>query len=92
MYKCSDCGAVFFKHDACPYCGGISIAAMKCQGCDEYISVEDDYSFCSDCVNNILSRFAIVMQNNFREDEYDVIINHLEDVVPYKREDQYERE
>lgn len=102
MYKCDDCGEVFSKYkkftidskenssivhyDGCPLCGGSFTTAMKCQGCDEYISIEDDYPFCIDCINNILSKFAIIMQENFREDEYDVIINHLDDVVPYKGE------
>lgn len=86
MYKCDDCGEVFSKHNVCPYCGGKYTTAMKCQGCDSYISIEDNYPFCTDCINNILSKFATIMQENFREDEYDMIINHLDDVVPYKGE------
>jgi rubredoxin len=80
-------GGSFIEHyTGCPFCGGSFTTAMKCQGCDEYISIEDDYPFCTDCINNILSKFATIMQENFREDEYDVIINHLDDVVPYKGE------
>lgn len=70
----------------CPSCGGAYDDTMECARCNEYISVESPDPFCSECVNDLLSVYAEVIQKNFREDEYDTILNYLDDVEPFKEE------
>jgi hypothetical protein len=72
----------------CPYCEGSYEEAMQCVRCnDNYIPAESsEEPFCMDCINDILSEYAEVIKNNFREDEYDAILNHIDDVVPFKEE------
>ncbi len=73
-------------YSGCPSCGGSYDEAIHCVRCDEYISIESRDPFCMDCVNNLLSEYAELIKDNFREDEYDTILEHLDDVEPFKEE------
>lgn len=73
------------SYKACPNCEGYYEEAMECQGCGGFVSIQSDDPFCVTCTSNILSKFIKLMQDNFREDEYDVIYNHIESFDPYKK-------
>lgn len=74
------------SYTGCPSCGGAYDEAMECARCNEYISTESSDPFCLGCVNDLLSVYAELIKNNFREDEYDTILDHLDDVEPFKEE------
>lgn len=74
-------------YSGCPSCGGHYEEVTNCTRCNEYISVESSDPFCSECVNELLSVYAETIKNIFREDEYDTILNHLDDVEPFKEEE-----
>lgn len=79
-------GSFIETYKGCPSCGGNYDEAMECQRCEEYISTKSDAPFCTDCINDILSDYATVIKDNFRADEYETILDHLEDLDIYKEE------
>lgn len=77
----------FTEHfTGCPSCGGAYDEAMLCQRCeDTYISVESSYPFCAHCMSDLMNQYKKLIADNFREDEYDMLLDHLDSIEPYKK-------
>lgn len=77
----------FTEHfTGCPSCGGAYDEAMTCQRCeDTYISVESSYPFCAHCMSDLMNQYKKLIADNFREDEYDMLYDHLDSIEPYKK-------
>ena len=85
-------GGSFVQHqEVCPYCNGTSKATMKCASCDdEYIFIDSEYPFCDNCIDRLVTQYKNLMLFNFREDEYDMLVDHIDSISPYheiKKED-----
>lgn len=77
----------FTEHFAgCPSCGGAFDEAMLCVRCeDTYISTESSYPFCAHCMSQLMNQYKKLIADNFREDEYDMLYDHLDSIEPYKK-------
>lgn len=70
----------------CPSCSNDYDEVMLCQRCnDTYVSVEVGYPFCAGCVHDLIQEYKKLMVDNFREDEFDVIYDHMDYIEPYKK-------
>lgn len=77
----------FTEHfTGCPSCGGTYDEAMLCQRCeDTYISTNFSYPFCAHCMSDLMNQYNKLIADNFREDEYDMLYDHLHTLNPYKK-------
>jgi len=77
----------FTEHFAgCPSCEGAFDEAMLCARCeDTYISTESSYPFCDHCMSQLMNEYKKLIADNFREDEYDMLCDHLDSIEPFKK-------
>lgn len=81
-------GSFNYSWEGCPSCEGAFDEAMLCQRCeDTYISVESSYPFCAHCMSQLMNQYKQLIADNFREDEYDMLLDHLDAIEPYRKED-----
>lgn len=70
----------------CPNCLGDYSEAMLCVRCeDTYISTESSYPFCAHCMSELMNQYKKLIADNFREDEYDMLYDHLDSIEPFKK-------
>ena len=68
-------------------CRGDVSEAMACVRCEEnYIFVNSSYPFCAHCMSQLMNQYKQLIADNFREDEYDMLLDHLDDIEPYRKE------
>lgn len=74
-------GSFIESFSGCPRCSGGYDEAMLCPRCeDTYISTNSRDPFCDDCVSNLLTQARNIFDENFREDEIEIIINHIDEI------------
>lgn len=73
-------------YEVCPDCGADFSEAMPCQRCESrYVSVQIGYPFCAHCMSQLMKQYEQLIADNFREDEYDMLYDHMESMDPYKK-------
>ena len=74
-------GSFIESFSGCPKCSGAYDEAMLCPRCEDvYISTESSDPFCDACVSNLLIQAKNILTENFREDEIETILNHVDDL------------
>ena len=74
-------GSFIYHYDGCPSCGGAYEEAIECQRCaDTYVSIDSDYPFCDKCKTKLMKAFAFHLNDTYRFDESEYILDHLDDL------------